>query len=323
MLVKRNAVTAQVDVREIVGCLMYSSYFCRIDYQTQTKWPMLLIADSGSTKTDWLLLPAPNRVVRLQTIGLNPIFLSLDEMCNLLRETFVDYRDEVTEVFFYGAGCVPDRIPGMEAMLRDVFPKAATHVASDLLGAARALCGHEPGIACILGTGSNSCYYDGIDIVHNVSPLGFILGDEGSGAVFGRQLLADYLKQQMPLSLRKDFDERYHITISEAIETVYRQPRPNRYLANLARFIAFHLDSEYINELVRTQFLAFFQRNVMQYEQCRNVEISFVGSVAFYLQSQLNACAEMLGLKLGKVVQSPIDLLAVFHTPTSIQLSRK
>lgn len=275
---------------------------------------MILIADSGSTKTDWRLCSESAAPLPFQTIGLNPFFVSPEEMRQLLSETFADYFDAVTEIYFYGAGCVPAKIPMMEDLFRQLFTHATVFVASDLLGAARAVCGREPGIACILGTGSNSCYYDGNDIVGNVSPLGFILGDEGSGAVMGRLLVADYLKHQMPEELRADFAERYDIVPTEVIERVYRQASPNRYLANFARFIAFHTDHPYIQQLVESQFLAFFRRNIMQYPQHKDLAISFIGSVAYYLGDNLAAAATTLGLKIGTVVQSPIEGLCRFHT---------
>ncbi|MCQ2384012.1 MAG: ATPase [Paludibacteraceae bacterium] len=278
---------------------------------------MILIADSGSTKTDWRLCSESAAPLPFQTIGLNPFFVSPEEMRQLLSETFADYLDAVTEIYFYGAGCVPAKIPMMEDLFRQLFTHATVFVASDLLGAARAVCGREPGIACILGTGSNSCLYDGNAILSNVSPLGFILGDEGSGAVLGRLLVADYLKHQMPEVLREDFAARYKIVPSEVIERVYRQSAPNRYLANFARFIAYHLDNEYIQNLVDTQFMLFFTRNVMQYEDCRELPVSFVGSVAYYLKDNLMRVASGLGLTVGNIIQSPIEGLRRFHAANS------
>lgn len=274
---------------------------------------MILIADSGSTKTDWRLCAESAEPRAFQTVGLNPFFVSPDAMKQILTDTFADSLEAVDALYFYGAGCVPAKIPMMETVSHDVFPHASVFVASDLLGAARALCGRQPGIACILGTGSNSCYYDGNAMTDNVSPLGFILGDEGSGAVMGRLLVADYLKHQMPETLRADFAQRYDIVPAEVIERVYRQASPNRYLANFARFIAYHLDDPYVQNLVEAQFTAFFRRNVMQYPQHRDVPVSFVGSVAYYLKEHLVAAAQPLGITVGEVVQSPIDGLCRFH----------
>lgn len=278
---------------------------------------MVLIADSGSTKTDWLLLEGETVMAQSQTIGLNPVFLAPEQILEILRPLFPQWQSAVQSVYFYGAGCIPAKIEGMCRVLSQVFTEANVEVASDLLGAARAACGRERGIACILGTGSNSCLYDGNAILSNVSPLGFILGDEGSGAVLGRLLVADYLKHQMPEVLREDFAARYKIVPSEVIERVYRQSAPNRYLANFARFIAYHLDNEYIQNLVDTQFTLFFTRNVMQYEGCRELPVSFVGSVAYYLKDNLMRVASGLGLTVGNIIQSPIEGLRRFHAANS------
>jgi len=229
---------------------------------------MILIADSGSTKTDWCLVDNGVLVKQIFTKGTNPFFQTEDEISAEVSENLLPYLDtaKVDAVWFYGAGCA---FPEKNEIVRAAIARhldVPIEVGSDLLGAARGLCGRQPGIACILGTGSNSCFYDGKEIVSNVSPLGFILGDEGSGAVLGKMLVGDVLKNQLPAALKEEFLAKYELTPAIILERVYKKPFPNRFLASLSPFLVEHLDVPEIHTLVLNGFKAFFDRNVKQYD---------------------------------------------------------
>lgn len=283
-----------------------------------------LVADSGSTKTAWALVDiGRGELVRFTTLGLNPFFQGEDEMALVFRrvveevESFIEDGNSLAAVYFYGAGCTPEKSSFMKQCIRiglDRFSPSRIEVSSDLLAAARALCGEEQGIACILGTGSNSCYYDGREIVSNVSPLGYVLGDEGSGAVLGKLFVGDLLKKQLPDSLRVQFLERYSLTPGEIIERVYRQPFPNRFLAGFSPFLHENLALPSVRLLVKSAFEAFFRKNVMQYgEYCKKYEVHFTGSVAYFYQELLCEVANSLELRLGRIDLSPLDGLIRFH----------
>lgn len=275
---------------------------------------MILIADSGSTKTDWCLVGDGEAVLRFQTQGMNPFFQTEEEIGKEIETGLVPALGEEipSAIYFYGAGCAfPEKNEMIRRSVNRCLP-VPVEVGSDLLAAARALCGSEPGIACILGTGSNSCQYDGKEIVKNVSPLGFILGDEGSGAVLGKLLIGDVLKDQLPLSLKDQFLEQYGLTPASMMERVYRGPFPNRFLAGFSPFIREHLDEPAIRELATRSFWAFFTRNVKQYD-CFDLPVHLVGSVAWYFQDVLKDIAFDLGIRIGTVVRSPMDGLIRYH----------
>ncbi len=258
---------------------------------------MILIADSGSTKVHWCLVTASGQCSDVFTDGINPLFQTCDAMrnsiCNQLlpKISSLLWAGTLTHVFFYGAGCTPEKKVYVKRALEGVFKKAEVQVESDMLGAARGLLGHQPGVACILGTGSGSCFYDGEKIAWSVPSLGYILGDEGSAAVLGKRLVGDLLKNQMGqrnggvingglmndglmndglmndglVDLKELFFEEYQTSMAEIIEKVYRQPFPNRYLAGLSRFCADHMDDPRIHDLVYDHFVQFIRRNLVQY----------------------------------------------------------
>lgn len=271
---------------------------------------MKIIADSGSTKTKFALVEG-GAVKYVLTAGINPYYQSGEDIESTLRTQLlpeVAKPESVRSIEFYGAGCGPaDKIAIVRDALQAIFLGSTIIVASDLLGAAKALCGEEAGIACILGTGSNSCYYDGEKIVQNVSPLGFILGDEGSGAVLGKLLVADILKNQAPKSLADKFFRKYNYTSAEIIDKVYRKPFPNRFLASLAPFISENIDDAYCHSLVYNSFKAFIDRNLRQYPA--GLPVHFTGSVAYYFRAILEDAMTASGLKLGRIVREPIELL--------------
>lgn len=276
---------------------------------------MILIADSGSTKTQWCLIEGGRPACTLRTPGTNPYFQTPEEIRKVIGETLHPALAAypVEAVFFYGAGCASaEKNRLVEEVLTDFFP-VPTKVNSDLFGAARALCGRRPGIACILGTGSNSCLYDGEKITEHIPPLGFILGDEGSGAALGRRLAGDCLKRQLPASLCEKWMRRYALTPETVLEKVYKQPFPNRFLASFAPFLLKHIDQPAIYSLVYDSFVAFFTRNVMTYTGYDQYPIHFTGSIAYYYREVLQAAAAELGLKIGKIEREPMEGLVAYH----------
>ncbi|MCD8079333.1 MAG: ATPase, partial [Bacteroides sp.] len=271
---------------------------------------MRLIADSGSTKTDWCLLQNGNPVRRIYTKGTNPFFQSEEEISQEIATALLPQlqTDKCSAVYFYGAGCgFPDKIEMVRrAIASHLQIKDTIEVSTDMLAAARGLCGHEAGIACILGTGSNSCFYDGEKITDNVSPLGYILGDEGSGAVLGKLLVGDLLKNQMTPELKEKFLTSYNLTPAEIIDRVYRQPFPNRFLASLSPFLLENISEPTVRDLVARSFRSFLVRNVMQYDY-RNHKVHFIGSVAYHYQELLKEVAQELDIQVGNIIQSPIE----------------
>ncbi len=275
---------------------------------------MKLIADSGSTKTDWMFFNHSGETIRIQTSGINPFFRSGDDIVDELTKELLPVSSQVDEVFYYGAGIVSDeKARVIEEVLIHLFEKISTHIYSDVVGAARASCQHEAGIACILGTGSNACYFDGEKVTGNIPPLGFILGDEGSGAVMGRNLLSDYFKLVMPADLRVKFEERFHPDKDDVLNRVYRQERPNKFLAQFTIFLSEEINQEYCRNFVETNLASFIKRNVLMLPQSRELPINFVGSVAFYFREILKAVLEHEGLKIGRILKEPIEGLLQYH----------
>lgn len=272
-----------------------------------------LIADSGSTKTQWLLCGDCGRRI-IATGGLNPVHMSDEQIAAVLEnELFPEISaaemGDIGEVAFYGAGVRDVWKERMQGVLRSAFPQARTVSAeSDMLGAARALLGEGRGIACILGTGSNSCYYDGQHIVKSVPPLGYILGDEGSGARLGRRLVADVMKGVMSEDVCNLFWKETGETSESVIRKIYREPLPARYLASFATFLARHIEIPEIRELVIDEFRLFFERNIKLYDVDIK-EINFVGSIAYYFSSELGVAARQEGYEIGTIIKNPIDRL--------------
>lgn len=277
---------------------------------------MILIADSGSTKTEWCIAREGVAVARITTAGINPYFQTSDQISEELNKALfpVIKEYEITSVVFYGAGCA---YPDKNRILEDIISselKVPVEVYSDLMGAARSLCGMLPGIACILGTGSNSCLYDGIEIVQHVSPLGYILGDEGSGAVLGKLLVGDCLKKRLPQPLIDKFMNQYELTPEIIMDRVYKQPFPNRFLAGLSRFLWENQGEQPIRNIVSGSFQSFFVRNVMSYKGMDNLPVHFTGSIAYYYQDILTEVATSLDLNMGIISQAPMDGLIQYHT---------
>lgn len=274
---------------------------------------MKLIADSGSTKTDWAWLREDGSTAVVHTQGISPVHQTEDVIRdNLCNELLPQLPQPVDSVFFYGSGVTPDRKPLMQQLLSGAL-QAEAFASSDLLGAARALCGEREGIACILGTGANSCYYDGSVISRHTPALGYILGDEGSGAVLGRQLVNGLYKGMLPDELRLTFEQETGLDMPTIINKVYRQPLANRFLASLSTFIHAHLTCQPLEQLVVDSFRQFLQRNVAPYRR-RDLSVSAVGSIAWYYQAQLEQAAVAEGMRVGTVLRSPLDGLVAYHS---------
>lgn len=278
---------------------------------------MILIADCGSTKVEWCLVNEGKAVKSLYTSGINALLMTEVEIADSIgRELMPELGDvEVSEVYFYGAGCISEETCGnVRRAIVAHIPAGKIEVNTDLLAAARSLCGRESGIACILGTGSNSCYYDGEKIADNVSPLGYILGDEGSGAVLGRLLIGDVLKDQLPNGLCEKFLKQYNLDRMEIIHRVYREPQANRFLASVSPFLLENMEEPAIHRLVLNEFKSFFVRNIMHYEGYRNMTINFVGSIAYYYRDVLKEAADAIDATLGTIVVSPMEGLVKYHS---------
>ncbi len=275
---------------------------------------MILIADSGSTKVSWRVLCKDGTVQVIETIGINPFFVSEEDIVKTLeRDLKPGISGSIAQVFFYGAGVVgQDKIDILCRCLRTVFPGCRVEASSDLLAAARSVCGKEKGIAGILGTGANTCFYDGEKIVDNVPACGYILGDEGSGAVLGKNFVSDYLKRQLPDDLRQAFENQYHLTMLDIIEKVYRRPMPNRFLASFALFLGDHQSHPYVQQFLARSFDAFFERNIAHYDY-KTYPVNLVGSVAFYFRAEVEAAAVRHGMRIGKIVRTPIEGLVAYH----------
>ena len=273
---------------------------------------MKLIADSGSTKTAWAVAENPIHVIK--TDGINPIFMDSDAIENTLRTQLVPHFSQtITEIYFYGAGCAnQEKNDVVKQALQAVFGDIKIEIASDLLGAARGLCGHQDGIACILGTGSNSCLYKNGNISWNVPALGFILGDEGSGAVLGKLLMGNLFKNQLPDEVKTDFEQTYGLSMMDVIEKVYRQPLPNRFLASFGPFISKHIAVPEVYNMVYGALESFIVRNVKQYPY-QEIPVNFTGSIAYYFADILHNLASKHQFCIGRIEKDPLQGLVIYH----------
>ncbi|MBA9077624.1 MULTISPECIES: BadF/BadG/BcrA/BcrD ATPase family protein [Rufibacter] len=277
---------------------------------------MILIADSGSTKTSWRLLTAEGEVAQAHTIGINPYYQESAEITQSLQESLLPQLPQhmPEEIYFYGAGCsAKDKQEVVASALRALFPSSDVSVHHDLEAAARALCGHEEGIACILGTGSNSCHYDGEKIVESMPNLGFILGDEGSGGYMGKLLVQAYLNLELPQDLHQAFFERYQVGRDEIIDQVYRKPYPNRYMAGFAKFMHDHRNHPYLYQMIFKCFADFFEKTVTKYPDYQQRGTHFVGSIAFYFSDILRTVAQQYHINVKNILESPIAGLSLYH----------
>ncbi len=276
---------------------------------------MILIADSGSTKTHWVLADQSGKSTSVYSEGINPFFMDADQIGKTLSDCFADVElDGLEAIYFYGAGCsLPDKCALVAEALRDFFGGPKIEVNSDLLAAARALFGSDKGVACILGTGSNAAVYNGMDFDRRIKSYGYLLGDEGSGSYLGRKLLQDYIREEMPVDLRHLFEAEFKLSHEQILENVYRKSFPNRYLAGFATFASPNLQHPYIKEIVSNSFKDFVRFPLQSLDFDRRLPIGFVGSIAFHFRDLLGTILEENKLIPGPIVRAPIHKLLDFH----------
>ncbi len=277
---------------------------------------MLVVADSGSTKADWRIIEKNGSAIELNTIGFNPNYHKKSVLVEALENGMADkvLANEAKEVYYYGSGCWDmGRNHVVESALQQVFKTAKIEVQHDMLGAARATCGDKPGIACILGTGSNSLLYDGKKEVDNITNLGYLVGDEGSGSHLGKKLIRGYFYREMPADLIPKFEKLCPGGKRELLDKIYGSPTPAVYMASFGKFIAQNKTHPYIRNLIEASFDSFIKRHVCKYDNHRSLPIHFVGSVAFYFKNILNETLKKKGLHLGIIIKRPIENLAKYH----------
>lgn len=276
----------------------------------------ILIADSGSTKTDWVL-KKPEGVLKIQSVGLNPFYQSAEEISEALqRDVLPLIGDVVDEIYFYGAGCADERSskPVKDALIANFEYARVVEVASDMLGASRGLCGHEPGLACILGTGANNALYDGQNNVRSIGSLGFWLGDEGSGSYLGKTLVVHFLQNELPEDLKILFAENHpEINRLSVLEHAYKKPYPNRYFATFTHFIGEHIAHPFLKNMVCQAFNLFVEKYIIKHPESARYKVHFTGSIAFYFGKILQAALEQKGLKVGRILKSPMEGLVDYH----------
>lgn len=276
---------------------------------------MVIIADCGSTKCDWLLAHGGRDQQLENTVGFSPFFHTSGEIEGIIRSQLVSKLDvsSVSHIWFYGTGVHDaNRAEIVALALRNVFPEAEVEVEHDLLAAARATCQRNAGIACILGTGSNSCYYDGSKIMDNVTSLGWLIGDEGSGTHLGKALLRAWFYRELPADLRSAFDSA-HPEGADAIKNQIYEKGANAYLATFTRFLGEHLEHTFIRQLISDSFGEFIDRHVRKYQGHQQVPVHFVGSIAFHFKEILESCMEERKLRMGDIIRKPIFPLAAYH----------
>ena len=278
---------------------------------------MILVADSGSTKCDWILIDSQSNQHKTNSMGFNPFFHDADLVYSKLMENelFIEYRNRVSEVYFYGAGCSSEARNRIIANgLKRVFSSAETVLVDhDLKGAALSTSQGDTGISCILGTGSNSCYFDGTKVMEKVPALGYILGDEGSGSYFGKILLSEWLYHRMPAELAEDFAKEYNLTKEGIFEAVHHKADPNVYLASFSPFISKHLDHPYFREMVYDGLDKFVNIHVLCYDNYKDVPVHFVGSIAYYFKEVLQKVAIKYSFTVGKIEKRPVEPLTQYH----------
>ncbi|MCS4305378.1 BadF/BadG/BcrA/BcrD ATPase family protein [Chryseobacterium sp. BIGb0232] len=278
---------------------------------------MVAIVDSGSTKSDWVILDDFKKVfLKTETIGFNPNFINRELITPEIQKNsnLILVKNSITKVFFYGSGCgVEKNRETIEIELKKVFDKAEIIVKEDLMAAAYAAYKGKPAIVCILGTGSNSCYFDGKDVKIELPSLGFLMGDEGSGSAIGKQLVRRYFMKKLPADLHLEFETDYKLTIEDALKNMYHAPRPNAYLADFNKFVVERKDHPYFVNMVFEEMKSFFEYQVMPYQEANDAEINFIGSIAYYYENILRSVAEELNLNVGHVVQKPIESLVDYH----------
>lgn len=275
---------------------------------------MILVADSGSSSSDWMLNVPDSKPLFFKTKGLNPFFVNQKEIETVMKDVpeIIPYVDEIKEVYFFGAGSItPDRREIVSNALTTLFPKAFISVESDLVGAAYATCGKESGLIATLGTGSDISFFDGEVLAPSVHGIGYVLGDEGSGAWFGKRLLTSFLYGKMPKDLEKKFSEKYYVTKDVVIKNVYQKERPNSYLASFALFMDENRNHPFVDKLLTDGFDEFVRTNIMTYPKFWDYKCNFVGRIAYTFDLHLQEVCKLHGVQVGKILRSPIE--EIFH----------
>ena len=274
---------------------------------------MILVADSGSTKADWIAGNNGSVVAEFNTKGFNPFFHDRNFILAELNESAAlrDFSTKVSMLYFFGAGCSsPERNIIIADGLREFFTNAIVTVEHDMLGTALAVCNDKPGMACILGTGSNICYFDGQQIADTRHGLGYIIGDEGSGSYYGKKLLAWYLYKILPADLDKTFKEAYNLDKEAIVKKVYKEANPNVFLASFATFLSQNSDHPFIQDMIYNGMSEFFNTNVLSYEESKTVPVHFVGSIAWYFRDVLLKVADEKQIMVGNIIRKPVTGLA-------------
>jgi len=278
---------------------------------------MVAIVDSGSTKSDWVILDEfKNVFLKTETIGFNPNFISRELIVPEIEKnkSLTSVKNSITKIYFYGSGCgVKQNCDTIEEEVGKVFINAKISVREDLAAAAFAAYNGKPAIVCIMGTGSNSCYFDGENLKIKLPSLGILIGDEGSGSAIGKQLVRRFFMQKLPQDLHEEFENTYHLTIEEALKNMYHSTRPNAFLADFNKFVVERKDHPYFVQMVSEEMKNFFEYQVIPYEESKESEINFIGSIAYYYENILRSVASELQLNVGHVVQKPIESLVNYH----------
>lgn len=278
---------------------------------------MILIADGGSTKADWIALDNNrNEIFRARTLGLNPAVVPEEELKNRIVNMYqlFSIKEEVDEIHFYGAGCgTPKPIEILHNVMKDIFINAKISIAEDMLAAVYASSGNSPAIVCILGTGSNSCYFNGNDLTMLAASLGYSIMDEASGNYFGRLLIRDYYYKKMPKKVAKSFESQFNLDPDFIKLNLYRKPNPNMYLASFAKFMFDFKDEKYVKKMIKKGFEEFFKYRILPYEKDNTTPIYFIGSIAYYFKEILEKVANKHNLNVTDIIQRPIDNLLEFH----------
>jgi N-acetylglucosamine kinase-like BadF-type ATPase len=284
---------------------------------------VILIADSGATKADWRFIDKDGNITSFSSAGLSPLFWTSQEMVHEINKKFPkrvksQLASGNSKIYFYGTSCSsPARIKIVRIALKKAFPKSRALVSHDILASARALLGNNPGIACILGTGSNSCYYDGKKISKIIGGLTYILGDEGSGGHIGLSFIKAFLNHELPEKVHTTFIKEYRLSKDKILDGVYNKKYPNRFLASFAKFVHEHMDDPFIEKMVKRCMSEFFDKTICRYENYQNLPVGFVGSIAGHFGDVLHAVAKEKGVTINKIINSPVDELVKFHLAKS------
>ncbi len=278
---------------------------------------MIAIVDGGSTKCDWVILDKFGKIfLKTETIGFNPNIIQPELIVPEIEKnnSLLTVKDSMQKVFFYGSGCgVAENQAIVERELQKVFKNAEITVKEDLTAAAYAAYNGKPAIVCILGTGSNSCYFDGENVRRELPSLGFLIGDEGSGSAIGKHLLRRFFMKKLPDDLHQKFTEKYQLTIEDALKNMYHNPRANAYLADFNKFVVENKSHPYFQNMVFDEMKNYLDYQVLPYEEAKQSEINFIGSIAYYYEDILRSAAAELNLHVGTIVQKPIESLVEYH----------